>query len=110
MLPNNVKVFLLISLLLLQDLPGFPFYAGNKASHALTAQLMHMIFASGLGVTFPDAKSKSARNNLIVKVIKGANMLNLLEEIDAFQSRFPDGMARFDRTLLGVHLQTRQVL
>ncbi len=97
LLPNNV--FLLIILLLLQDPPGF-----------LSAQLVPMILASGLEVTFPDAKSKSARNNLIVKVIKGANVLNLREDIDAYPSRFPDAMAGLDKNLLGAHLQASQVI
>ena len=83
---------------------------GNRASHALAAQLMPMIFAAGLGTSYSESESKAARNKLLVQVIKGGNVLNLLDVIDTYPARIPNGMVRLDKNLLTLFAGADKVL
>ena len=99
---------MLISLLLSQGGPGFPL-KDSKATHALNVHLAPMVISSGLAVTFADVTSKADRMSLVVKVIKGSNVLSLRESIDSVSTRYPLQMEELDKGMLGVHNTTQQV-
>lgn len=73
---------------------------GNRAEHALSAQMVPMAFAMGLATTHAENDSKSARNSLLVRVIKGSNVLNLRADIGGYVAHLPEEMARLDRSLV----------
>ena len=72
---------------------------------------MPMIFAAGLGTSYSESDSKAAaRNKLLVQVIKSGNVLNLLDVIDTYPARFPNGMVRLDKNLLTLFAGADKVL
>ena len=78
----------------------------------LAAQLVPMIFATGLGTTYSEGDSKAARtrNNLLVKVIRGATVLKLRDEIDTYPACSPEDMVRLDRSIVAVSFGAEKIL
>ena len=66
--------------------------------HALSTQMVPRAFAAGLATTHAENDSKSARNSLLLRVIKGSNMLNLRADIDGYALGLPEEMTRFERS------------
>ena len=50
------------------------------------------------------------RNNLIVKVIRGATVLKLRDEIDTYPACSPEDMVRLDRSIVAVSFGAEKIL
>ena len=60
-------------------------------------------------LNFADVQRKADRSILVMKVIKGCNVLNLRNSIDSVATHFPQSMADLDKTLVGAYVSAQQV-
>ena len=57
-----------------------------------------------------DSKAARTRNNLLVKVIRGATVLKLRDEIDTYPACSPEDMVRLDRSIVAVSFGAEKIL